>query len=162
MAAFDDILHRRIKLGLDANDLDVGLRVPWRRSATPRNQPAAADRDHQHVEFGRVLKHLQPDRPCPRHDRDIVERMDENIAFVGFQLARMGIGVVEPLAMQHDMGAMAFGLGDFDHRRRHRHDDRHRDAEAPAMIGDRLGMVAGRRGDHAARPLRLSQAAAIC
>ena len=69
--------------------------------------------------------------------------MDEDIALPRFQLAGMSVGVVEPLAVKHDMGAMAFGLGDFDHRRRHRHDDRHRNAEPLAMVGDGLGMVAG-------------------
>ena len=161
MAVLDDILHRRIKLGLDADHLDAGLQRLG-GGGDAGNQAAAADRDHQRVEVGRILQHFQRDGPRPGHHRDIVERMDEDIAVVRFQLPRMGIGIVEPLAMQHDMGAMAFGLGDFDHRRRHRHDDRHRNAEPAAMIGDRLGMVAGRGRDHAARPLFVRSAAAIC
>ena len=57
------------------------------------------------------------------------------------------------LAVQDDVGAVALGLRDLDGRRGVRHDDRRRDAEPLGMISDRLRVVAGRRRDHAARPL---------
>ena len=77
--AFDDILHRRIELGLDADHLDVGLeRLGGDRNAG--NQPAAADRDDQRVEVRRVLEHFERDGPGAGDDLRIVERMDEDIA----------------------------------------------------------------------------------
>ncbi len=77
MAALDDILHRRIKLGLDPDHLDPRLqRLGRRRHAG--NQPAAADRNDQRVEIRRILEHFQRDRPRAGHHRDIVERVDED------------------------------------------------------------------------------------
>ena len=155
MAALDDILHRRIKLGLDADHLDPRLhRLGGRRDAAEISPPPPIGITSV-SSSGASSSISSATRPRPGHHRHIVERMDEDVALLRFELPGMGIGVVEPLAVQHDMGAMALGLGDFDHRRRHRHDDRHRNAEPPAMIGDRLGMVAGRGRDHAALPLRL-------
>ena len=58
------------------------------------------------------------DRARAGDDLRIVERVDEDIALLERQLARLGVGVVEHVAVQHDLRAMAFGLGDLHRRRR--------------------------------------------
>ena len=75
-----------------------------------RHQPAAADRHDDHVEVGRILEHFDADRSRPGDDLRIVERMDEDIALLERQLARLGIGVVEHVAVKHDRRAVAGGL----------------------------------------------------
>ena len=40
----------------------------------PGHEPAAADRDHDRVEVGRVLEHFEPDRARAGDDLRIVER----------------------------------------------------------------------------------------
>ena len=64
-AALDRAFHRRIELGLDADQLDVRLdRLGGGRDAG--HQPAAADRDDQRVEVGRVRQHFERHRALPR------------------------------------------------------------------------------------------------
>ena len=63
VAALDRALHRRIELRLDPDQLDVGLHRA-RGDRDSRHQPAAADRNHDRVEIGRILEHLQPEA-CP-------------------------------------------------------------------------------------------------
>ena len=83
--------------------------------------------------------------------------MNEHQPALGLEVPGMGMGVVESLAVEHDGRAMALGLGDFDRRRADRHDDGDGNAEAAAMIGDRLRMIAGRGRDHAAAALVVAQ-----
>ena len=52
---------------------------------------------------------------------------------------------------------MRLGRRHLHERRRHRHHDGRRNAKAGRVIGDRLGMVAGRHGDDAARPFGCRQ-----
>ena len=120
---------------------------------TPGHEAAAADRHDDHVEVRRLLEHFERRRARSRDDLRIVERMDEHIALLERQLARLGVGVVEHVAVEHDLGAMAGGLRDFHRRGDSRHDDRRRNTEPLRVIGDRLRVVAGRRGDHAALSL---------
>jgi hypothetical protein len=152
MAALDRAFHRRVELGLDADHGDVGLDRPG-GDRHARHQPAAADRHDDRVEVGRILEHLEPDRAGAGDDLRVVERMDEHEALFERQLARLGVGVVKHVAVQHDGRAVARGLGDFHGRRRLGHDDGRRDAEPLGMISDGLRMVAGRSRDHAARAL---------
>ena len=79
--------------------------------------------------------------------------MDEGEAFAlrdGMRpLARIG----EALALEDHGRAMGARALDLHERRQGRHDDRRRDAEALGVVGDRLGVVAGRHGDDAAPAL---------
>ena len=93
------------------------------------------------------------DGPRPGDDLRIVERMDEDVALLERELARLGVGVVEHVAVEHDLGAVPGGLRHF-HRRRVR--GMTIVAGMPSrlrVIGDRLRVVAGRGGDHAALSL---------
>ncbi len=68
MTAFDDILHRRVKLGLDPDDLDAGPDRLGRRG-NAADQPAATDRDDEHVEVGDRGEHFERDGAGPRDYR---------------------------------------------------------------------------------------------
>ena len=131
MNALDGAFHRRIELGLDSDQLQVRLDRAG-RDRHARHQPAAADRDHDQVEVGRILEHFERDRPGARDHLRIVERVDEAIAFLERELAGARIGVVEHVAVEHDGGAVPFGLGDLHRRGGRGHDDDRRDAEALA------------------------------
>ena len=48
--------------------------------------------------------------PCAGDDARIVERVDEGIAALGLELAGMGVGRVERLAVQDHRRAVPFGL----------------------------------------------------
>src|SRR5690606_18722376 len=65
--------------GLDAEDLDVRLERLGGDGAA-RDQAAAADRDDQGVEIGRVLDELQAADALARDDAFIVEGRDEDVA----------------------------------------------------------------------------------
>jgi hypothetical protein len=88
--------------------------------------------------------------PWPGDDLGIVERVNEGQAALRLEPACFGIGFVEHFAVKHDFGAVPFGLHHLDGRGGHRHDDGDRHAQPPPVIGQRLRMVAGRGGDHAA------------
>ena len=65
-----------IERGLDADDLDVRL-DRFRRDRIAGDQPAAADRNHQHIEIGCVVEHFERDRALSGNDARIIVRMDE-------------------------------------------------------------------------------------
>jgi hypothetical protein len=65
--------------------------------------------------------------------------------------ARLRLG--KRFTVQHHLRAVRFGRLDLHERRRHRHHDGSRNAQPPRMIGDRLGVIAGRHGDDAATAL---------
>ena len=74
-----------------------------RRDGDAGDQAAAADRDDQHVEIGRVLEHFERDRALPGDDVRIVIGMHpDQVA-----LARLGLGarlrLAERLAVEHDL-----------------------------------------------------------
>ena len=68
---------------------------------------------------------------------------------------RLGVGerLGERRAGEHHLRAERLGAGDLRERRVRGHHDRRRDAEQPRVVRDALRVVAGRRRDHAVRPL---------
>ena len=154
-------VHRRVERRLHADDLDPrGERLGGDRD--PRNQPAAADRHDDRVEIGPVGQQFERDRPLAGDDRRVVIGVDKGQAvFAGERLCRFARSG-EAVAFEHDLGAERFGVIDFDERRALGHDDRRRDAETPRMIGDALGMVAGRHRDDAGAALRRRSRSTAC
>ena len=147
-------IGRRAGRRLDADDLDVGLdRLGRGRHA--RDQAAAADRHHQHVQIRRRRQHLERERALARDDQRIVVGMDEGQVALGRDLAREHRRVLDRIALEHDLGAELRGLLDLHERRQARHHDGRRNPEPRRVAGHALGMIAGRHGDHAARPLLL-------
>ena len=142
-------MRGRIPFGLHADDLDVRIdRLRADRHA--RDQSAAADRHHQHVEVRRLLQHLEPQRPLPRDHRRIVERMHQRELPALSFLERKRARFVELRAMQNHFRIEHARLLHFRVRRRARHDDARRNAEPAAVIRNRLRVIAGRHRDDAA------------
>ena len=128
-----------------------------RRNRVAGDQPAAADRDHQHVEVRRLLQHFERDGALPGDHMRIVIRMHPDE--LAFRCDRLGahLRVRHRLAVQHHRCAIGFGRRDLHERRRHRHHDGRRNVQPLRMIGDRLRVIAGRHGNHAARAFGLAQ-----
>ena len=145
-------IDRGVEHGLDADDLDAGLEVPG-RDGTAGDQAAATDRHHQHVKLGRGLEQLEPDRALAGDDGGIVVGVDEGEPLLLLEPAGVSGGVLEPLAVQDHPGTVLARALDLGQRREARHDDRGRNAQALGMVGDTLGVVAGRHGDDAAGAL---------
>ena len=114
---------------------------------------------HQRVEVGRRPRAFRaPSVPCPAMTSRIVERVDEDIALARAPARTPWRGRRRTSRRASTTCApWPCGLADLDRRGRRRHDDGHRNAEPLAVIGDRLGMVAGRGGDHSARALLVGQ-----
>ena len=87
LLAVQRVPERRIERRLRADDLDRRLERA-RRDRDAGDQPAAADRDHQHVEVGHILQHLERDGALPGDDMRIVVRMHPGQA----ALARQRLG----------------------------------------------------------------------
>jgi hypothetical protein len=117
--------------------------MPGRGHGEPGGETTAADRGHDHVEFGLLGEHLERDRALTRDHRRVVERVDELEIVGGGQLPSPGGRLHHVGAGQHHLGAEVAGAGDLDERRVLGHDDRRRETEQGTMVGDALGMVAG-------------------
>ena len=148
--------HRWTQLGLDADHLDLRLDRPRRRGAA-RDQAAAADGHHQHLEPGHLVQHLQRHRALAGDDMGVVVGMDEDAPLPSAPIRREAGGLGQAVAVQHHRRAEALGVGDLVERRRARHHDGRRDAECGGVKGDRLGVVARRHGDDAGAPFRRAQ-----
>ena len=135
--------------GLHADDLDAGLERLGRRGHAG-DQPAAADGDHQHVQLGHGVQHLQPHRALAGDDGFVVVGVHEHQPFALGQLQGMGARLVERVAVQHHLGAKAARALDLHARREARHDDHGAHAQALRVVGHALRMVARAHGDHAA------------
>ena len=92
-----------IELGLDADHLDRLVRRACATVAMPEISPPPPIGIDERVDRRHVLEHLERDRALAGDDARIVERMDEGEAALRLELARMGIGGVERLAVQDDV-----------------------------------------------------------
>jgi len=150
--AGQDLVHRRVARGLDADHLEVGLERA-RRHGAARDHAAAAHRHDQRVELRRILQHLERHRALTRDDTRIVVGMDEHEFLLCRDAPRLGGRFGQRVAVQHHRRAMAARVADLGVGRKGRHHDGGRNTEAPGVIGDALRVVAGRHGDHAALAL---------
>ena len=150
------MIHGGIELDLDTHHFDLRLDMLGRHR-DPGNDPAAADRHDDAIETGLVFEHLDADRALPGDDLVVVIGVDEDVALLLDHRLGGHLAVGQCLARKHDLGAMRPRALDLGRRRRLRHDDDRRDAELARVIGNRLRVVAGRHGDHPARPLGRGQ-----
>ena len=144
------------RLRLAAGDPDPRLDPP-RRERDAAEQPAAADRDHQRVELGHVLEHLERDGALTGDHRRVVVGVDEGERFARFELARVARGVGQAVAFEHDFGAVYPRVGDLRVGRAPGHHDHRAHAQPRGVVGDALGVVARAHRDHAAAALLLAQ-----
>ena len=143
---------------LDADDLHVRTQV-FHIGGYAGDQTAAAHGHEHRVQGSRMLaQDLLADGPLTGDDLGIVVRVDEDHALVPLQDARMFIGVVIGVPMQHHFRAPAAHRRDFDGRRGFRHDDGRLDAHPRRRQSHPLGMVARAGGNHAGLALRLIEA----
>jgi hypothetical protein len=142
----------RRRVGLDADHLGVGLHGLG-DDARARRAAAAADRDDDHVDPGLLLEDLER---LGRHSGDqqrLVAGMHVAVpALVREPLAVLA-GIVEVMSMEDELRAEGTHRGDLDRVRRVGDADRRRHAEEAGRKGDRLAVVARRRGDDAALPI---------
>ena len=135
-----------------------GLDVLGRDRASG-HQAAAADRSENEVKVRHLFDHLQPDGSLTGDDMVVVVGVNQRVALALDHLFGDSAAIVERLTCQLDIGAIALGLFHLGEGRRLRHHDGCRDLKALGVICGRLGMVAGRHGDHADALLLIVKAA---
>ena len=149
---FDGGLHRGQDLGLDANDLDLGVGL-LDGASDPGDQPAAADGDDDRVEVGVLLEQLEADGALTRDHGAIVEGVREDAVFFLFDLTRLAVGGVIVTAVEDDLCAELARAGDLDQRGSFGHDDLGRHPQPGPVVGDGLCVVSCARGDDASASL---------
>ena len=151
-------VHRGRLLGLDADDPHLG---PQRlhKGGDPADETSTADRDEDRVRcLGDLAQDLHRHRSLPRDDVRIVEGMDVHPAGPGRDIVGSGVRLVERKAVRGDLRSEPPHRVDLDRRCRLRHDDEGADAELPRRERHPLRVVAGGRGGHPARRVRLVEA----
>jgi hypothetical protein len=128
-----------------------------RRGGDARNEPAAADRHHQHVEVGHLLQHLEAHRALAGDHRGVVVGVDEGEAFARAERVRVLRGPGERVALEDHVGAVHLRALHLVVRGAARHHDHRAHAQARRVVGDALRVVAGAHGDDAAPALGLGQ-----
>ena len=141
---------------LHADDADLrAQRLDVR--GDPRDEAAPADRHEDRVDRAGVLaQDLHADRPLPGDHVAVVERVHEHEPARRRELVGARLRVRVGVAVEDHLDAVAAERPhrlDLHLRRRHRHDDHRPASEAGRRQRDALGVVAGRRRDHPARPL---------
>jgi hypothetical protein len=144
--------RRSGRLGLDADEAHLRSHL-LDRDRDPRDHPAAADRHEHGGQVGNLLEQLQADGALPGDHIFVVERRDRGEIFLLRDPSRLHRGLVEDRAREHDPRAVATGVRHLDERRGLGHDDRGGNAQAPAVVGDPLGVVARAGGDDPAGAL---------
>ncbi len=115
------VVHAGEQLGLDADDLDRLVRRRRDRGDAEIRPPPPIGTISVSIS-GASSSISSATVPWPAITR-IVEGMDEGIAALRLQLAGMGIGGVEIVALQHHGRAVTLGLDDLHDRRGARHHD---------------------------------------
>ena len=148
--------HGRCAAGLHAVDADPGVEA-LERERHAGDQAAAADRHDHDIDVAELLEDLQTDRPLPRDDVLIIEGMDEGIALLLLELARLLVGIVIDARHEADLRAVALGGLDLRDRGAVRQADQRLDAVLGRGERHALGMVTGRARDNALGLLLVAQ-----
>ena len=151
------LVHAGRVLGLDADDPDARIeRFHVGRDAC--DQAAAADRHEDRVDRSRVLaQDLHADRALTRDHVRVIEGMDQRQVPLPRELDRMVVGVVEVVAVQHDLATEVEHRLHLDARRGLRHHDDRRYAAPPARQRHALRVVASGGADDAPSRHRVRQ-----
>jgi hypothetical protein len=122
------------------------------RHGDPGGQaPAAHRHEHRLDRPGVLAQDLEADRALARDHVEVVVGVDEGEALRRLEVARVRVGLVEGVPVQHGLGAPRAHRLDLDRGGGARHDHDRRDAEPLGGERHPLGVVAGGRADHAAR-----------
>ena len=107
----------------------IAMAIPPMRPPPPTGTSTASRSGH-------LLQQLEPDGALAGDDARVVEGVDEDQPALGLDLAGAGVGLVEVLPVQDDLGAVAAGGRHLGQRRPLGHDD---------DGGDRRAWPRGRR-----------------
>ena len=137
--------------GFDADDPRVRVQRPD-RSGHPADESAPADRHEQRAEVVHRLRDLEPGRALARDHVVVVVRVDERDA-VCFPVRARGLLVGHGSERVDRDHLRAVGADPFELHGRciGRHEHGGRDPEQARSASHALGVVAARRGHHAAR-----------
>ena len=131
------------------------------RDRDARDQAAAADRDDQHIEIGRIRQDLERDRALAGDHRRVGEGMDVGQAITLGAGERRPVALVPDPALDLEPGAPALDLLGLERRDVGRHEHGRGRAGDPAGVGDRGAVIAAGRGDDAAADLGLGERAEL-
>lgn len=145
LALGDRPLHGVAVDRLDADDFETWLSNPLSVGTETRDMASAADGAEdavQRVGGGNLSEDLHCDGALPGDDERIVVRRDIRERVLLREPEALGLGLVEVVAVEDDLGSETLYVEPLDSRRRDRHDDRAGDTELEAGKGDSLGVVA--------------------
>ena len=147
------LIHRVGFERLDANHLHLGpdgLDVP----GDPADEPAPAHgHEHRGDPILGVPQNFVADRALSRDHERVVEGMNKGHPVLCDQRVAVRLRVAIAVADEHHLGAHVAHRLHLDLRRRLRHDDDSTQPEFARGVGDALRVIAGARGDDAARAL---------
>ena len=113
----DRVPHRRIERAFDADDFDR-RHFGAGGDGVAGDETAAADRDDERLEIGRVLEHFQRNGALTGDDVRIVVRMHPDQIALGGDRLGPRLRLRKGLAVEHDICAERLGGFDFHERRR--------------------------------------------
>ena len=132
--------------GLDTDDPDV--RTPFLDGhCDSGDQAAPADGDDHRLDVRHLFEHFETERSLPRHDRRIVEGVDEGPTRLAGEGHRVVRRLREGRSGEDDHGAVLTGCGDLRDRRVLRHEHGCRCCVVRCGECDPLSMVASRSRD---------------
>ena len=155
LAATGDVLagysefHRRVEFRLDTVDFQVRAHVAG-DGGNAANQSAAADRHDKRVQIITICQHFQPGCALTGHDQLVVIGMDQGQAALFDQLRDQTLAFVQVAPFENHFGTERAGARYLGEGSLCRHHDDSRYAHIPCVIGNGLGVVSRRHGDHAA------------
>lgn len=118
--------------------------------ANAGGQPSSADRHENRIELGRLLENFHPDGPLAGNHVRMIERRHEGAVALA-RIGQRGIaGIVEIVAVQHDLGAIAGDGLDLDVGCGVRHEHARAAPERVCRERHALRMIAGGGRHHPA------------
>ena len=158
LAATDDVpagygeFHRRVEFGLDTVDFQVWAHVAG-DGGNAADQSAAADRHDKRVHIIAIGQHFQPGRALAGHDQLVVIGMDQGQTAFFDQLRYQHLAFIQVASLENHLGTERAGARNLGKWGLCRHHDNGRYAHIHRVIGNGLGVVSRRHGDHAALAL---------
>ena len=153
-ACLHGVVHRGVEVALHADQLDVRAQVARRRRPC---RPAGRHRRSGTTSTSRSGASASSSRAhgaLAGDDERVVVRRHPHEAVGALQRLGQRRRLGEVVAVQHDLGAERLGAAHLHVGREAGHHDGGRDAEPGGVVGDALGVVAGRHGHDAPRAAR--------
>ncbi len=156
MAGLERAGEARRALGFYADHADLGV-VELGERGDAAGKAAAAHGNQDGVDERQLLDDLHGDGALAGGDGLVVKGRDIGETLLLGELDGVRLSLVEHVAVQHDLGAVALGALDLDERGGGGHDHDGAGAGVCGGIGHALRVVACARSDHAAVELLLRE-----